>query len=157
MSIEAFTSNWMTEEHSMVYESALKMFKGWEPKDEEWREKGIIDREAWNEAGEMGFLCASMPEEYGGGGGDFGHEAVILLAQAQANQSGFGGMVHSGIVAPYILKHGTEDQKKAWLPKMATGEYVGAIAMTEPTTGSDLQGIKTYAVKDGDDYIIKPR
>ena len=154
MSIEAFASNWMTEEHSMVYDSALKMFKSWDEKDEQWRENGMIDREAWNEAGDMGFLCASMPEEYGGGGGDFGHEAAILLAQAQANQAGFGGMVHSGIVAPYILKHGTEDQKKAWLPKLATGESVGAIAMTEPTTGSDLQAIKTYAVKDGDDYII---
>ena len=154
MSIEAFTSNWMTEEHSMVYDSALKMFGSWEDKDEQWRENGMIDREAWNEAGDMGFLCASMPEEYGGGGGDFGHEAAILLAQAQANQAGFGGMVHSGIVAPYILKHGTEEQKKAWLPKLATGESVGAIAMTEPTTGSDLQAIKTYAVKDGNDYII---
>ena len=154
MSIEAFASNWMTEEHSMVYDSALKMFKSWEDKDEQWRENGMIDREAWNEAGDMGFLCASMPEEYGGGGGDFGHEAAILLAQAQANQAGFGGMVHSGIVAPYILKHGTEEQKKAWLPKLATGESVGAIAMTEPTTGSDLQAIKTYAVKDGNDYII---
>ena len=154
MSIEAFTSNWMTEEHSMVYDSALKMFKSWEDKDEQWRESGMIDREAWNEAGDMGFLCASMPEEYGGGGGDFGHEAAILLAQAQANQAGFGGMVHSGIVAPYILKHGTEEQKKAWLPKLATGESVGAIAMTEPTTGSDLQAVKTYAVKDGNDYII---
>ncbi|MCC3344463.1 acyl-CoA dehydrogenase family protein [Psychrobacter sanguinis] len=154
MSIDTFKSNWMTEEHEMVYESALKMFQSWEDKDEQWRENGKIDREAWNEAGEMGFLCASMPEEYGGGGGDFGHEAAILLAQAQANQAGFGGMVHSGIVAPYILKHGTEEQRKAWIPKLATGEYVGAIAMTEPTTGSDLQAIKTYAVKDGDDYII---
>ena len=154
MSIEAFASNWMTEEHSMVYDSALKMFESWKDKDEQWRENGMIDREAWNEAGDMGFLCASMPEEYGGGGGNFGHEAAILLAQAQANQAGFGGMVHSGIVAPYILKHGTEEQKKAWLPKLATGESVGAIAMTEPTTGSDLQAIKTYAVKDGNDYII---
>ena len=154
MSIEKFTPNWMTEEHQMVHDSALKMFKSWEPKDEQWRKNGMIDREAWNEAGDMGFLCASMPEEYGGGGGDFGHEAAILLAQAQANQAGFGGMVHSGIVAPYILKHGTEEQKQAWLPKLATGESVGAIAMTEPTTGSDLQAIKTYAVKDGNDYII---
>ena len=154
MSIDTFKSNWMTEEHEMVYESALKMFQSWEDRDEQWRENGKIDREAWNEAGEMGFLCASMPEEYGGGGGNFGHEAAILLAQAQANQAGFGGMVHSGIVAPYILKHGTEEQRKAWIPKLATGEYVGAIAMTEPTTGSDLQAIKTYAVKDGDNYII---
>lgn len=154
MSIDTFKSNWMTEEHEMVYDSALKMFKSWEEKDEQWREDGKIARSAWNEAGEVGFLCASVPEQYGGGGGDFGHEAMLLLAQAQANQSGFGGQVHSGIVAPYILKHGTEEQKKKWLPKMASGEYVAAIAMTEPTTGSDLQNIKTYAVKDGDDYII---
>lgn len=154
MTIEPFKSNWATEEHEMVYDSALKMFKSWEEKDEQWREDGKIARSAWNEAGEMGFLCASVPEQYGGGGGDFGHEAMLLLAQAQANQSGFGGQVHSGIVAPYILKHGTEEQKKKWLPKMASGEYVAAIAMTEPTTGSDLQNIKTYAVKDGDDYII---
>lgn len=154
MTIEPFKSNWATEEHEMVYDSALKMFKSWEEKDEQWREDGKIARSAWNEAGEVGFLCASVPEQYGGGGGDFGHEAMLLLAQAQANQSGFGGQVHSGIVAPYILKHGTEEQKKKWLPKMASGEYVAAIAMTEPTTGSDLQNIKTYAVKDGDDYII---
>ena len=154
MTIEPFKSNWATEEHEMVYDSALKMFKSWEEKDQQWREDGKIARTAWNEAGEMGFLCASVPEQYGGGGGDFGHEAMLLLAQAQANQSGFGGQVHSGIVAPYILKHGTEEQKKKWLPKMASGEYVAAIAMTEPTTGSDLQNIKTYAVKDGDDYII---
>ena len=154
MSINTFSAKWMTEEHEMVYDSALKMFQSWEDRDEGWRDKGMIDRDAWEEAGEMGFLCASIPEEYGGGGGDFGHEAAILLAQAQANQAGYGGMVHSGIVAPYIYKLGTEDQKKSLLPKMATGEYIGAIAMTEPGTGSDLQAIKTYATKDGDDYII---
>ncbi len=154
MSIDQFKANWMTEEHQMVHDSALKMFQSWNEHDERWREQGMIDRSAWNEAGEMGFLCASIPEEYGGGGGDFGHEAVILYAQTEAAQSGFGGMVHSGIVAPYILAYGTEAQKQKWLPKMATGEYVGAICMTEPTTGSDLQNIKTYAVKDGTDYII---
>ena len=154
MSIEHFTPNWMTEEHQMVHAAALKMFQSWDPKDEEWRKNGMIDRSAWEEAGENGFLCASMPEEYGGGGGDFGHEAALIYAQSEANQAGFGGLVHSGIVAPYILNHGTEEQKQAWLPKMATGEMIGAIAMTEPGTGSDLQAIKTFAVKDGDDYII---
>ena len=138
----------------MVHDAALKMFQSWDPKDEEWRKNGMIDRSAWEEAGENGFLCASMPEEYGGGGGDFGHEAALIYAQSEANQAGFGGLVHSGIVAPYILNHGTEEQKQAWLPKMATGEMIGAIAMTEPGTGSDLQAIKTFAVKDGDDYII---
>lgn len=154
MSIETLAPNWMTEERKMVYESALKMFKGWEPKDEQWRKNGMIDRAAWEEAGENGFLCASMPEEYGGGGGDFRDEVAIIYAQAESNQSGFGGIVHSGIVAPYILNHATEEQKKEWLPKMASGEYIAAIAMTEPGTGSDLQALKTYAVKDGDDYII---
>lgn len=154
MSIEHFTPNWMTEEHQMVHDSALKMFKSWEPKDEQWRANGMIDRAAWEEAGANGFLCVSMPEEYGGGGGDFGHEAALIYAQSEANQAGFGGLVHSGIIAPYILNHGTEEQKQAWLPKMATGEMIGAIAMTEPGTGSDLQAIKTFAVKDGDDYII---
>ncbi|WP_435980531.1 acyl-CoA dehydrogenase family protein [Psychrobacter sp. DM4] len=154
MSIENLAPNWMTEERKMVYESALKMFQGWEPNDEKWRKNGMIDRKAWEEAGENGFLCASMPEEYGGGGGDFRDEVAIIYAQAESNQSGFGGIVHSGIVAPYILGHGTDEQKQEWLPKMATGEYIAAIAMTEPGTGSDLQALKTYAVKDGDDYII---
>ena len=154
MSIEHFSPKWMTEEHQMVHDSALKMFKSWEVNDEKWRENGVLDREAWEEAGANGFLCVSMPEEYGGGGGDFGHEAALIYAQAEANQAGFGGLVHSGIIAPYILNHGTEEQKKEWLPKMASGELIAAIAMTEPGTGSDLQNIKTYAVKDGDDYII---
>ncbi len=113
-----------------------------------------MDREAWREAGANGFLCASMPEEYGGAGGDFGHEAALILAQAAAGQAGFGGSLHSGIVAPYILHYGTEEQKKRWLPKMATGELIGAIAMTEPGTGSDLQGVRTSATLDGDTYKI---
>ena len=154
MAIACFKPKWIDEEIEMLHESALKLFKDWEQHDEKWRESGMLDREAWLEAGEMGFLCASMPEEYGGAGGDFRHEAALIYAQAEANQAGFGGFLHSGIVAPYILHHGTEAQKQKWLPKMATGELIGAIAMTEPGTGSDLQNIKTFAVKDGDDYII---
>ena len=154
MTIAAFKPNWMDEEIEMLHESALKFFKGWEQHDEKWRANGMLDREAWLEAGEMGFLCAAIPEEYGGAGGDFRHEAALIYAQTEANQVGFGGFLHSGIVAPYILHHGTEEQKQKWLPKMATGELIGAIAMTEPGTGSDLQNIKTYATKDGDDYII---
>ncbi|OXL18545.1 acyl-CoA dehydrogenase family protein [Psychrobacter sp. DAB_AL32B] len=154
MAIACFKPKWMDEEIEMLHESALKLFKDWEQHDEKWRENGMLDREAWLEAGEMGFLCASMPEEYGGAGGDFRHEAALIYAQSEANQAGFGGFLHSGIVAPYILHHGTEEQKQKWLPKMATGELIGAIAMTEPGTGSDLQNIKTFAVKDGDDYII---
>lgn len=154
MTIAAFKPNWMDEEIEMLHESALKFFKGWEQHDEKWRANGMLDREAWLEAGEMGFLCAAIPEEYGGAGGDFRHEAALIYAQTEANQVGFGGFLHSGIVAPYILHHGTEEQKQKWLPKMATGELIGAIAMTEPGTGSDLQNIKTYATKDGNDYII---
>ncbi|SLJ84706.1 acyl-CoA dehydrogenase family protein [Psychrobacter sp. DAB_AL43B] len=154
MTIACFKPQWMDEEIEMLHESALKLFKSWEQHDEKWRESGMLDREAWLEAGEMGFLCASMPEEYGGAGGDFRHETALIYAQAEANMSGFGGSLHSGIVAPYILHHGTEEQKQRWLPKMATGELIGAIAMTEPGTGSDLQNIKTYATKEGDDYII---
>jgi len=155
MPIQNFESTWMTDEHKMLLESATRFFKEqWGPKDEGWRAQGMMDREAWREAGANGFLCASMPEEYGGAGGDFGHEAALILAQAAAGQAGFGGSLHSGIVAPYILHYGTEEQKKRWLPKMATGELIGAIAMTEPGTGSDLQGVRTSAVLEGDTYKI---
>jgi len=155
MPIQNFESTWMTDEHKMLLESATRFFKEqWGPKDEAWRAQGMMDREAWREAGANGFLCASMPEEYGGAGGDFGHEAALILAQAAAGQAGFGGSLHSGIVAPYILHYGTEEQKKRWLPKMATGELIGAIAMTEPGTGSDLQGVRTSATLDGDTYKI---
>ena len=155
MPIQNFESTWMTDEHKMLLESATRFFKEqWGPKDEAWRAQGMMDREAWREAGANGFLCASMPEEYGGAGGDFGHEAALILAQAAAGQAGFGGSLHSGIVAPYILHHGTEEQKKRWLPRLATGELIGAIAMTEPGTGSDLQGVRTSATLDGDTYKI---
>ena len=152
--INHFDSSWMTDEVAMLEDTAKKFFQTWIDKDIAWRKNGMMDKEAWLEAGSMGFLCASMPEEYGGAGGDFRHEAALIYAQADAALSGFGGFLHSGIVAPYILHHGSEQQKQRWLPKMATGELVGAIAMTEPGTGSDLQAIKTYAVKDGDDYIL---
>lgn len=152
--INHFESSWMNEEVAMLEDTAKKFFQTWIDKDIEWRKNGMMDKEAWLEAGSMGFLCASMPEEYGGAGGDFRHEAALIYAQADAALSGFCGFLHSGIVAPYILHHGSEQQKQRWLPKMATGELIGAIAMTEPGTGSDLQGIKTYAVKDGDDYIL---
>ena len=155
MPIQNFESTWMTDEHKMLLESATRFFKEqWGPKDEAWRAQGMMDRQAWRDAGANGFLCASMPEEYGGAGGDFGHEAALILAQAAAGQSGFGGSLHSGIVAPYILLYGTEEQKKRWLPKMASGELIGAIAMTEPGTGSDLQGVRTSAVLEGDTYKI---
>jgi long-chain-acyl-CoA dehydrogenase len=153
--IKNFPAAWMTDEHRMLHDSAARFFKEqWVPRDAEWRDAGMMDHDAWREAGRNGFLCASVPEAYGGGGGDFGHEAVLILAQGEAGLAGFGGSVHSGIVAQYILDYGTEAQKQRWLPRMASGDLVGALAMTEPGTGSDLQGLRTLAIRDGDSYRI---
>ena len=155
MTIDCFAPAWMNDEHTMLFDSAKRfMTEQWLPKDEGWRAQGMMDRAAWREAGAQGFLCAGIPEAYGGGGGDFGHEAALILAQGEAGIGGFGGSLHSGIVAPYILHYGTEAQKKRWLPRLASGELVGAIAMTEPGTGSDLQGVRTLALKEGDTYRI---
>src|SRR5690606_7992738 len=155
MTIHCFAPTWMTDEHKMLLDSATRFFREqWGPRDEAWRAAGVMDRQAWREAGASGFLCASMPEAYGGAGGDFGHEAVLILAQGEAAISGFGGSLHSGIVAPYILHYGTEEQKQRWLPRLASGELIGAIAMTEPGTGSDLQGVRTLAQKEGDSYRL---
>ncbi len=155
MSLPLFPSAWMTDEHRMLQDSVARFFRQrWVPRAAEWREAGMMGRDTWAEAGANGLLCTAMPEAYGGGGGDFGHEAVLLLEQAKANLSGFGGGLHSAIVAPYILHHGSEAQKARWLPRMATGELIGAIAMTEPGTGSDLQSVRTSARRDGDHYLL---
>ncbi|MDF3282219.1 MULTISPECIES: acyl-CoA dehydrogenase family protein [unclassified Gordonia (in: high G+C Gram-positive bacteria)] len=113
-----------------------------------------VDRDLWNKAGELGLLCMSIPEEYGGGGGTFAHEAVLIEEQAHIADSSWGVSLHNGIVAHYLLQYGSEEQKQTWLPKMASGEVVGAIAMTEPGTGSDLQNVKTKAIAQGDEYVI---
>jgi acyl-CoA dehydrogenase len=124
------------------------------PNHERWSAAKQVDRELWRKAGEVGLLCLSIPEEYGGGGGTFAHEAVLLEEQARAGDDAWGNSVHSGIVAHYVNSCGTEDQKRRWLPRLASGELVGAIAMTEPGTGSDLQNVKTKAIRDGDEYVI---
>ncbi|KPD13452.1 acyl-CoA dehydrogenase family protein [Phaeobacter sp. 11ANDIMAR09] len=149
-------SPWMDDELTMLQDSLRDFFaKEMVPHEERWQKQGHIDRDFWNRAGEMGILCASVPEEYGGMGGDFRHEAVIATEQFRAaGFSGFGNSVHSQICAGYILDYGTEDQKQRWLPKMASGEMVCAIAMTEPGTGSDLQNIKTTARPEGNDYVL---
>lgn len=124
------------------------------PYHEKWAEQQHIDRNLWHKAGELGLLCATMPEQYGGSGVDRLYSAILMEEQAYALDSASGFALHSDIVANYILNFGNENQKSVWLPKMATGEVIGAIAMTEPCTGSDLQSIRTTAVADGDDYIV---
>ena len=152
----AHISPWMDDELTMLQESLRDFYaKEMVPHEERWQKQGHIDRDFWNKAGEMGILCASVPEEYGGMGGDFRHEAVIATEQFRAaGFSGFGNSVHSQICAGYILDYGSEEQKKRWLPKMASGEMVCAIAMTEPGTGSDLQNIKTTARQEGNEYVL---
>jgi acyl-CoA dehydrogenase len=119
-----------------------------------WREDGIVERAMWSEAAEGGLLCLSAPREYGGGGGDFRHEAILNEQLAARGLGGFAVALHNTIVAPYILHYGSEEQRARWLPKMASGELVGAIAMTEPGTGSDLQGVRTTARKIGNRYML---
>lgn len=155
MQFENLKSDWMDESHVMFQDMATRFIDDkFVPRAEEWRHAGIMDRKIWNEAGEAGLLCTSIPEEYGGMGGDFGHEAILSLVQNHANLASWGQSIHSGIVAHYVLNCGTEEQKKKWLPKLASGEMVGALAMTEPAAGSDVQGIKTKAIKDGNVYRL---
>jgi len=121
---------------------------------EKWREAGIVERAMWREAGEAGLLCLAIPEAYGGAGGDFRHEVVLMEQVTRKEVSGFAASLHNAIVAPYILHYGSEEQKKKWLSKMASGEFIGAIAMSEPGAGSDLQGIKTSARLEGNHYVL---
>lgn len=124
------------------------------PNIEKYEAQQHIDRDLWNKAGELGLLCTTMPEQYGGSGVDRLYSMIMIEEQAYAGDSTSGFSLHSDIVANYINNFGNEEQKNNWLPKMATGEAVTAIAMTEPGTGSDLQAVRTTAVLDGDDYVI---
>ena len=124
------------------------------PNDERWQEQGYADRSVWRKAGENGFLCPTMPPEYGGAGADKLYSVVLMEEQARANNSTLGFGLHSEIVAPYLLAYGSEALRKKYLPKMATGEMIGAIAMSEPGAGSDLQAVKTSAVRKQDHYLL---
>ena len=149
-----YVSPWMDDELQMLRD-AVSRFVDSEmmPKEAGWRAQHHVDPETWRASGQAGFLLMDVPSEYGGGGGDFRHEAVLYEETARRGISGFGQGVHS-IAAHYVLNYGSEEQKQRWLPRMASGELIGAIAMTEPGAGSDLKGIRTRAVRDGGDYVV---
>ena len=147
-------SPWMDDDLRMLREAVSRFVESeMVPHEARWRAQHRVDRETWRAAGEAGFLLMDVPAEYGGGGGDFRHEAVLYEELARRGISGFGQGVHS-IAAHYVLNYGTPEQKSRWLPRMARGELIGAIAMTEPGAGSDLKGIRTRAVRDGDHYVV---
>ncbi len=144
-----------SEEHE-IFRSNFRQFMETRvlPKQAKWRAQGVVDREIWLEAGEAGFLCPWMEEEYGGAGGDFLHSVVVMEEVSRAYESGWAASLHSDIIVPYIHAFGSAEQKSKWLPGCASGQTVTALAMTEPGTGSDVAGITTTAKRDGDEYVI---
>lgn len=125
------------------------------PYHAQWEKDGMVSREVWRQAGEMGFLCLDTPEQYGGSGiSDFRHNAVVTEELWRAGATGIGWALHTDIVLPYILAYANDEQKKRWLPKMTSGEWIAAIAMSEPAAGSDLAGIRTSALKNGNYYVV---
>ncbi len=144
-----------SEEHEL-FRNAARRFAETEvlPHHHEWEKAGVVPRELWSKAGEVGLLCPDAPEDYGGVGGDFLFNVIVSEELGRVGASGPGFSLHSDIVLPYILHYGSDAQKKRWVPKMISGEVITAIAMTEPGAGSDLQGIKTSAVRDGDGYVL---
>jgi acyl-CoA dehydrogenase len=144
-----------TPEHETFRDSVRRFLEAEvKPHDEKWQEQGYADKAVWKKAGENGYLCMSMPEEYGGSGADKLFSMVLIEEQARINNSSLGWGLHSEIVAPYLLNYGSDALKKKYLPKMAAGEMIGAIAMSEPGAGSDLQSVKTSAIKKGDKYVV---
>jgi acyl-CoA dehydrogenase len=143
------------EDHHMFREMARRFIENEiVPHLAEWEHAGIVPKSVWRKAGEVGLLCSTVPEEYGGAGGDFGHSAVMIEELARVNATAIGFTTHSEIVAPYIVAYGSEEQKRRWLPKMVSGETIGVIAMSEPGIGSDLRSMRTSVRRDGDDYVI---
>jgi acyl-CoA dehydrogenase len=148
-----YESPWMNDDLRLFRKSVREFIQNeFAPHHDRWREQHRPDTEAWIAAGRTGILLPDIPEEYGGGGGTFAHEATVIEELARSGVQ-FGSNVHS-IVAHYILAYGSHEQKLKWLPSMVRGEMVGAIAMTEPAAGSDLQGIKTTARREGDHYVV---
>jgi len=152
--MSSFNSPWMNEDLAIFRDAAARFIETeMVPNEAAWRKQQHVGREIWRKAGDMGLLCTDVSAEYGGVGGDFRHEVVLYEELARRGVSGFGQGVHS-ICAHYLVNHGTEEQKRRFLPRLANGELIGAIGMTEPAAGSDLQGIRTRAVRDGDHYVI---
>jgi acyl-CoA dehydrogenase len=152
--MKPYESPWMDDDLRMLREAVSRFVESeMLPHEARWRKQKHVDPATWRAAGEAGFLLMDVPAEYGGGGGDFRHEAVLYEECNRRGLSGFGQGVHS-IAAHYVLNYGTEAQKQRWLPRMASGELIGAIAMTEPGAGSDLKGIRTRAVREGDQYVV---
>lgn len=155
MILDTYRPAWMTDDLAELQTlSRTFLEKELLPNLERFSEQHEVDRDFWRAAGAAGLLCLSIPEEYGGGGGTFAHEAVLSYEQGRLGDDAWANVVHSAIVAHYVLAYGSEEQKQTWLPAMASGDMVGAIAMTEPGTGSDLQSVRTRAVADGDEYVI---
>jgi acyl-CoA dehydrogenase len=149
------TSSWMTPELDALRVAARDFLAvEAEPHQLRWREQHAVDREFWRTAGKAGLLCLSLPEEYGGGGGSLAADIVVLQEQYRIGETGWGNMVHSGIVANYLHRFATEQQRQRWLPGMASGDLVGAVAMSEPGAGSDLRGITSRAVRSGDGWLL---
>lgn len=147
--------SWATDELAELYDMAWGFLSSEvDEHSEEWTRNHCVDREFWLRAGKLGLLCASVPEEYGGGGGGFLHHAAIASAYARTGDKSWGNAIHSGVVADYLVSYGTEEQKRQWLPRMATGEVVAALGMSEPEAGSDLKSIQTTAVRNGDHYLL---
>ncbi|MEU1604689.1 acyl-CoA dehydrogenase family protein [Micromonospora matsumotoense] len=153
--LDNYTSPWREPEHDDLAALARSFFtREVLPHTERLLAQGHPDRDHYRRAGELGLLGLSVPEEYGGGGGGFTHEAVLLHEQTHTGESTLGLGVHSGIVTGYLVAYGSAEQKRRWLPGLCRGDLVGAIAMTEPDGGSDLQAMRTRAVRDGDDYLV---
>ncbi len=144
-----------SEDHD-IFRDAFRKFLEKEvvPHQEEWLEAGIVSKEVWKAAGEQGFIAPWLPEEYGGAGADFLYSVVEIEEMSHIAETGFALNLHGEIVMPYIESFGTEEQKKRWLPGCVSGDIITAVAMTEPNAGSDLQALRTTAVKDGDSYVI---
>ncbi|WP_060999354.1 acyl-CoA dehydrogenase family protein [Mycobacterium sp. SMC-16] len=150
-----YRASWETDQHRELRQHAAAFLaKEATPNQERWAKNHQVDREFWNKLGDAGLLGLDLPEEYGGAGGDFGFSAVVAEEFALAHDSASGWSVHSPIVAHYIDTYGNAEQKARWMPKIISGETVLAIAMTEPGTGSDLQAVRTTAIRDGDHYVI---